>query len=64
MKEMQENISMIKVTDDESDDEDIFVNEERIKKIDLDPTAFPNAADLQKDENLGRLKIALDLGRY
>jgi hypothetical protein len=51
-----------KGTDDESDDEDVFVNEERIKKIDLDPTAFPNAAELQKEENLGRLKIALDLG--
>ncbi len=51
-----------KGTDTEDDDEEIFVNEERIKKIDLDPTAFPNAADLQKEENLGRLKIALDLG--
>ena len=51
-----------KGTDDEDDDEEIFVNEERIKKIDLDPTAFSNAKELQKDENLGRLKIALDLG--
>ncbi len=51
-----------KGTDDENDDEDIFVNEKRIKKIDLDPTAFPNADQLQKEENLGRLKIALDLG--
>ncbi|CAM1342955.1 choice-of-anchor I family protein [Tenacibaculum amylolyticum] len=51
-----------KGTDDENDDEDIFVNEKRIKKIDLDPIAFPNAAELQEDENLGRLKIALDLG--
>ena len=51
-----------KGTDTEDDDEDVFVNEERIKKIDLDPTAFPNAADLQKEEELGRLKIALDLG--
>ncbi len=51
-----------KGTDDEDDDEDVFVNEKRIKKIDLDPTAFPNADELQKEENLGRLKIALDLG--
>lgn len=51
-----------KGTEDEDDDEEIFVNEERIKKLDLDPTAFPDASTLQEDEDLGRLKIALDLG--
>jgi hypothetical protein len=36
--------------------------EERIKDVVLDPTAFPDAAELQKSENLGRLKITSTLG--
>jgi hypothetical protein len=36
--------------------------EERVKKLKLDPVAFPNAADLQKDKNLGRLKVTKALG--
>lgn len=32
--------------------------DERIKDLVLDPTAFPNAADLQEDENLGRLGVS------
>lgn len=51
-----------KGTDDEKDDEDIFVNEQRIKKIDLDPTVFPASNDYKNEANLGRLKIALDIG--
>ncbi|WP_299135426.1 choice-of-anchor I family protein [uncultured Tenacibaculum sp.] len=39
-----------------------FVNEERIKKIKLDPTVFPSVNDYQNEANLGRLKIALDIG--
>ena len=30
----------------------------RIKDVTLDPTAFPDAAELQKDENLGRLEVS------
>jgi len=30
----------------------------RIKDLDLDPDAFPNAAELQADENLGRLAVS------
>ncbi|MCC9655497.1 choice-of-anchor I family protein [Rhodopirellula halodulae] len=33
-------------------------DEDRIKDIVLDPTAFPNAADLQEDDVLGRLTIS------
>lgn len=51
-----------KGTDDEDDDEAVFVEEERIRKLDLDPIAFPNAAFLKKDENLGRLKVTKTLG--
>lgn len=41
---------------------DVFNEEDRIADVTLDPTAFPNAADLQEDENLGRLKITNTLG--
>ncbi|MCE2613093.1 choice-of-anchor I family protein [Flavobacteriaceae bacterium D16] len=39
-----------------------FIEEERIKDIVLDPTAFPDAAILQEEANLGRLKITTTLG--
>lgn len=32
--------------------------DERVKDLTLDPTAFPNAAELQEDENLGRLEVS------
>jgi hypothetical protein len=36
--------------------------DERIEDLSLDPTAFPNAADLQEKKNLGRLDAMKDLG--
>lgn len=39
-----------------------FVEEERIKDILLDSIAFPNYAELQEEEVLGRLKITTTLG--
>jgi|GEM_PF-182302 len=39
-----------------------FSEEVRIKDLTLDPTAFPNAADLQQDANLGRLRTTNALG--
>jgi len=52
------------VTANEGDarDYDAFSEEERIKNLDLDPIAFPNAATLQADENAGRLNITTTLG--
>ncbi len=41
---------------------DGFVGEERIKDLELDPTAFPNAEALQEDEMLGRLKVTITEG--
>ncbi|MGY5352815.1 choice-of-anchor I family protein [Wenyingzhuangia sp. IMCC45533] len=38
------------------DDEFGFVSETRVSKLNLDPTAYPNADWLQEKENLGRLK--------
>ncbi|MBX2878730.1 MAG: choice-of-anchor I family protein [Granulosicoccus sp.] len=43
-------------------DYDGFSEEERVGDLTLDATAFPNAAELQADENLGRLKITTTLG--
>jgi len=39
-----------------------FVGEDRIGDVTLDPTAFPDAATLQDDANLGRLKMLLSEG--
>lgn len=41
---------------------DTFEEEEKVKDVVLDPTAFPNAATLQENENLGKLKITNTLG--
>jgi hypothetical protein len=47
------------VTANEGDarDYDGYSEEERVKDLTLDPTAFPDAAALQENETLGRLKI-------
>jgi len=52
------------VTANEGDarDYDAFAEEERIGSLDLDPTAFPDAADLQDDAALGRLTVTLTRG--
>ncbi|MBL8268078.1 MAG: choice-of-anchor I family protein [Steroidobacter sp.] len=39
-----------------------FAEEKRVSALTLDPTAFPNAADLQKNANLGRLNVTGSLG--
>ena len=43
------------VTANEGDARD---EDDRIKDLTLDPTAFPDAATLQEDENLGRLEVS------
>ena len=52
------------ITANEGDSRDYngFSEEKRIKDITLDPIAFPQAASLQENENLGRLKITTTLG--
>jgi len=45
------------------DGECIYIDEARIKDVDLDLAAFPDAAFLQENENLGRLKIVATEGR-
>ncbi len=41
---------------------DMFNEESRIGKLDLDPTAFPNAEELQDNAVLGRLKVTNTMG--
>lgn len=41
---------------------DTFAEEARVKDLQLDPIAFPNAAELQADEALGRLTVTTTLG--
>ncbi|MDJ0660059.1 MAG: choice-of-anchor I family protein [Crocosphaera sp.] len=41
---------------------DIFNEEARVKDLVLDPDAFPDATELQADENLGRLLVTNTLG--
>jgi hypothetical protein len=52
------------VTANEGDarDYDTFAEEERVKDLDLDPTAFPDADELQEDENIGRLTVTTTMG--
>jgi len=46
----------------DSRDYDGYSEEERVKDLLLDPLAFPNAATLQADDQLGRLKITTTAG--
>lgn len=52
------------ITANEGDarDYDGYSEEARVKDLVLDPKAFPNAEELQQDENLGRLKTTMAQG--
>ncbi|KPQ13930.1 MAG: hypothetical protein HLUCCX10_11780 [Algoriphagus marincola HL-49] len=41
-----------------------FSEEKRLKDVTLDPTAFPDAASLQQDENMGRYNITTTAGDW
>ncbi len=43
-------------------DYDAYSEEDRVKDLTLDATAFPNAANLQMNDSLGRLNITTSLG--
>lgn len=47
---------LISANEGDARDYDGYSEEVRVKDLLLDPTVFPNAEELQKDENLGRLK--------
>jgi secreted PhoX family phosphatase len=52
------------ITANEGDARDYngYSEEARVRDLQLDPVAFPNAALLQQDENLGRLKVTTSQG--
>jgi hypothetical protein len=39
-----------------------YIDEDRVKDVDLDPDVFPGAADLQEDEAIGRIKMLITEG--
>lgn len=53
---------IVTANEGDSRDYDGYSEEARVKDLTLDPTAFPNAAELQQDENIGRLKTTLANG--
>lgn len=53
---------IVSANEGDSRDYNGYSEEERVADLTLDPTAFPNAATLQMDENLGRLKITNSKG--
>jgi len=53
---------IVTANEGDSRDYDGYSEEERVKDLILDPTAFPNASELQEDENLGRLKTTTATG--
>ncbi len=53
---------IVSANEGDSRDYDGYSEEKRVKDLDLDPTAFPNAAVLQQSENLGRLKTTIANG--
>ncbi len=53
---------IVTANEGDSRDYDGFSEEARVKDLQLDPVAFPNAAALQADEVLGRLTVTTTLG--
>jgi 2',3'-cyclic-nucleotide 2'-phosphodiesterase/3'-nucleotidase/5'-nucleotidase len=60
--EVQGETYVVTANEGDARDYDGFSEEDRVKDLDLDPTAFPDADTLQADENLGRLNITTTLG--
>lgn len=53
---------LITANEGDARDYDGYSEEERVKDLVLDPTVFPNAGELQLDENIGRLKTTSSYG--
>ena len=53
---------LITVNEGDTRDYDAYSEEARVADLTLDPVAFPNAASLQQDENLGRLTVTTTPG--
>lgn len=55
---------LITANEGDARDYDGFSEEERVEDLILDPTAYPNANELQLAENLGRLKVTNQNGDF
>jgi hypothetical protein len=53
---------LITANEGDTRDYDGYSEEERVADLPLDPTAFPNATELQEDANLGRLTVTTAQG--
>ena len=53
---------LITANEGDTRDYDAYSEEARVADLTLDPVAFPNAASLQQDENLGRLTLTTTPG--
>jgi DNA-binding beta-propeller fold protein YncE len=53
---------IISANEGDTRDYDAYGEEERVKDVTLDPAAFPNASDLQENEQIGRLTISTATG--
>lgn len=53
---------IISANEGDSRDYGSYSEEARVKDLKLDPETFPDAEELQKKENLGRLKVTRELG--
>jgi hypothetical protein len=60
--EYENETYLITANEGDARDYDGFSEEVRVKDLTLDANAFPNAADLQAEENLGRLKTTTAQG--
>ncbi|GMQ26029.1 choice-of-anchor I family protein [Algoriphagus sp. oki45] len=56
------NTFLITANEGDTRDYEGFEEEERVKDLELDPVAFPDAAILQEDENLGRYTATITAG--
>lgn len=59
-----EKVYILTANEGDSRDYDGFSEEVRVKDLTLDPMAYPNAAELQEDGVLGRLKTTTTMGDY
>ena len=62
--EYQKQTFLVTANEGDARDYDAFSEEGRVKDLQLDAVAFPDADFLQQDENLGRLKITTANGDY
>ncbi|MEX2596284.1 MAG: choice-of-anchor I family protein [Salibacteraceae bacterium] len=56
------NTYILTANEGDARDYDGYSEEARLKDVTLDPTAFPDAATLQEDENGGRINITTSMG--